>query len=172
MLHRYMGGFVIRKLRRVCTGDLKIAVEDLVDVNDDGELAENEEWMGAIDRGGLIRVTTEMYQTLCAIEYVIRTFLHGDSIPACNNDVIMEAAVEDTDVQFHWNLASLQMNEKIRELLLVKVANQWLTIRQHSFAKSILERYKREIKQGIQKKKPLRIRSTLSTKEGDISDSD
>lgn len=37
-----MGGYVIRKLRKMCAGELKIAIEDLVDINEDGELAENE----------------------------------------------------------------------------------------------------------------------------------
>lgn len=161
-----MGGFVVRKLRKICSGDMEIAIEDLVNA-DDSEPEENEEWMGAIDRGGLIRVTTNMYQTLCAIEYVIRTYLRGDTVSTSGSEVIVEAITNDADVQFHWNLASVQMDEEIGERLLDKIANQWLTIRQHSFAKSIMEQYKRETKQSVQKKKPLR--STLSSKEGDLS---
>lgn len=112
-------------------------------------------------------MTDEMYQTLCAIEYVVRAYFHGDAIPACNSDVIVEAAVDDTDVQFYWNLAS---SEHTSGMLLDKIAKQWLAIRQHSFAKSILEKYKSETKQPIQKKKSLR--STLLTNGGISSDSD
>lgn len=149
---------------------MKLAVEDLVD-REDGEPEENEEWIGAIDRGGLVRITSNLYQTICSMEYVIRTHLRNDTVPIINSEVIVEAIVNDADVQFFWDLASTQMDEEIGETLLDRVANAWLTIRKHSFARSILERYKRETKQSVQKKKPLR--STLSTKEGDISsDSD
>ena len=108
------------------------------------------------------------HQTLCAIEYVIRSYFSGDTITTCSNAKIIASVVDDADVQFHWNLASSQMDEDVSEKLLEKVANKWLGIREHSFAKSILERYKRETKQSVQKKKPLR--TVLSTIEADDSD--
>lgn len=43
-----MGGFMVRK---TCSGDLKIAIEDLVSNDEDSEPSENEEWLGAINRG-------------------------------------------------------------------------------------------------------------------------
>ena len=172
-MFRYTGGFLVRQLREDCHGDLDLkTIGDLVDTAEDGEPDENEEWMGAIDRGGLVWISSNLYQTICASEYVIRTHLRNDTIPIgkIKSEVIVEAIINDADVQFFWNLASTQMDEDTSEKLLDRVANAWLTIRKHSFAKSILEQYKREIKQSVQKKKPLG--STLSTKEGDISDSD
>ena len=60
-----MGGFVIRKLRKVCSGDMKTAVEDLVDNDEDTEPMENEEWIGAINRGGLIRISDDTSNSVC-----------------------------------------------------------------------------------------------------------
>ena len=162
---------MVKELKEDLKGDLKAALEDLVERDENREPEENEEWIGAVDRGGLVWITSNLYQTICSMEYVIRTHLHNDTIPIINSEVIVEAIMNDADVQFFWDLASTQMDEDTSETLLEKVANAWLTIRKHSFAKSILERYKRETKQSVQKKKPLR--STLSTKEGEISsDSD
>ena len=129
-------------MREDCQGDLKTAIDDLVDRDEDGEPEENEEWMGAIDRGGLVWISSNLYQTICASEYVIRTHLHNDTIPIgkIKSEVIVEAIINDADVQFFWSLASTQMDEDMSKELLDRVANAWLTIRKHSFAKSILER--------------------------------
>lgn len=160
---------MVKRLKKKCTGDLIIAIEDLIESNEDGEPAENEEWIGAINRGGLVRITDDTYHTLCAIEYVLRSCFNGDTITNNSAD-IMETVISDADVQFHWNLVASQMDDDVSEKLLDEVANKWLAIRQHSFAKSILERYKKELKQPIQKKKPLR--TVLQVNKSDSSDSD
>lgn len=110
--------------------------------------------MCSVDRG---RVTDDMYETLCAIEYVTRRhFNMANSTHSSSCSQIEEAISSDCDVQFHWCMASSQ-NSSTSEIILDKVVNKWLTIRGHSFAKSIMEKYKRDTTKCTQKKKPLRL---------------
>ncbi|SMN01061.1 hypothetical protein SPONL_1741 [uncultured Candidatus Thioglobus sp.] len=163
---RYMGGYLIRALRKENSANsgLMLNLQDLVNDDDDTEPAESEEWTCSIDRGGLIRITEDMYQTLLSIEYITRT-IYNESIVDKTDGSYLETCVENivnaSDVQFHWSHATAQMHEVLSEHILERITKKWLVIRGFSFTKSILEKYKREAKKGTQKSKPLR--STLST---------
>ena len=133
---RYIGGYIIRTLRESLKGNedalggLRVITND----DDDTTPAESEEWMCSIDRGGLIRITDEFYQTLCAIEYAVRR-----SLKVCSTVIPKTLAVEireDSDVQFNWCMASAEMSDELSHLLLAKI-NKWITIRGFSFTNSI-----------------------------------
>lgn len=166
---RYMGGYIIRALNKVNkkNPEILLQLKDLVNDDDNAEPAESEEWVCTIDRGGLIRVTDEMYNALTAIEYVTRTF-YCDSSVASKVDCRDIVTADANDVQFHWSLASAQMDEEYREHILEQIVTKWVTIRGFSFTKSILEQYKRETKKSTQKSKPLR--STLATSSTSTTD--
>ena len=67
-----------------------------------------------------------MYQTLIAIEYVTRTFFNQSSVDNDKMDCqkATEASMDASDVQFHWALASSQMNEELSELILERIVTK------------------------------------------------
>ena len=79
---RYMGGYLVRVLTKENkdSSEITLQLKDLQNEDDDTEPAESEEWICSIDRGGLIRITDEMYQTLIAIEYVTHTFFNKSCV--------------------------------------------------------------------------------------------
>ena len=127
---RYIGGYVIRTLRKGLKGNehalggLKLITNN----GDDTKPAESEEWMCSIDRGGLIRITDEFYQTLCAVEYAVRR-----SLKVCSTVIPKTLAVEiteDGDVQFNWCMASAEISDELSHFLLAKIVdyNPWFLI--------------------------------------------
>ena len=117
---RYIGGYLLRKLS---TEHLNFSEElkELENADDDLEPAESEEWMCSIDRGGLIRITDKMYQTQLAIEYVTRMFFSESSVTKMDDTfrvVVTDAIMSTSEVQFHWSLASSQMDTDCAETIL------------------------------------------------------
>ena len=45
--------------------DILDGLKLITNMDDDTVPAESEEWMCSIDRGGLVRITDEFYQSLC-----------------------------------------------------------------------------------------------------------
>lgn len=142
---RYMGGYVIRSLRSDgIESDLKFLVKE----GSEGE----EDWVHKLDRGGLIHITEQFYQVLCAIEYVIR-----QQPGPFDKEKIQDAILNDSDMLFNWCLASPFKAEDDEHITsIVAITKKWITIRGFSFARSVLEKYKQENKKGTAKSKPLR----------------
>ena len=66
---RYIGGYIVRSIHKDCTvKKILLGLDDLHNSDDNMEPSESEEWMCAINRGGLIRINDSFYYTLCAIE--------------------------------------------------------------------------------------------------------
>ena len=114
-----------------------------------------------------------MFDTLIAIEYVACTsftkFL-ADKMDFSYRNQVTEGILDASNLQFHCSQASSQMDEDIGEVIPENIVAKWITIRGHSFSKSILEECKRETKKkSTQKSKPLRSNlaasSTTSAKE-------
>ena len=165
---RYTGGYVVRALRKNNKNDPSVLLDlkELCNEDDDMEPAESEEWLCSIDRGGLIRISEDMYQTLLAIEYVTKTLYQESVAHKMDNsykEKVIDNVIDASEVQLKWMLASSSMQEENRELILEQIVTQWVKIRGFSFTKSILEKYKKETKKGTQKAKPLR--ATLCASE-------
>ena len=58
-------------------------------------------------------------------------------------------------VQFHWCLTGVTLKVDEEELIELCI-DQWISVREKSFANSILEFYKQQTKKGTQKAKALR----------------
>ena len=70
---RYIEGYIVRSIHKDCTvKETLLGLDDLHNSDDNMEPSESEEWMCAIDRGGLIRINDSFYYTLYAIEYSTR----------------------------------------------------------------------------------------------------
>ena len=56
---------------------------------------------------------------------------------------------------FSWSIASVNWEQENADVLLKMIATHWVTVRGFSFAKSLMELYKKHLKQTIQKSKGL-----------------
>ena len=150
---RYMGGYIIRSL----TSSLQKDDNTLVGLNlitnlDDDTVPAESEWMCSIDRGGLVQITDEFYQSLCAIEYATCRKLRPDCTRIPKS--LAAEIIEDSNVQLNWCIATVGMSDEISTLLIKKIVKQWITVRGFSFANSILEKYKRKQKNNRKSKTP------------------
>ena len=160
---RYIGSYVIRSLHQK-TKDSGVK-HVLCELKDEGSKdGPAQEWMNAIDRGGLTKITTEAYRLFNSIEMCVRrhlTILRADKMDETFKAKLMELVIKDDDVLFYWCLAGQIEGDEAADKSLAMMVNMWITIRGFSFAKSIMEIYKQETKKGTEKAKSLR--STLFT---------
>ena len=159
---RYVGGYIIRKLMKVHTKNscISLALEDLIG-DPDVQPEESEEWVGSIDRGGLTYISDAAYQVFYYIEWSLREAKllevdNASNFDDCHRKRMRGIAEKDSDVQFHWSMASCDMDDEVADSLLDVIIDQYVTIRAFSFASSIMELYKIETKQCTQKAKRLR----------------
>lgn len=167
---RYVAGYIIRNVRQHLKSpqddELLLALKDLCNTDDDTEPAESEEWLCTVDRGGLVRVTDDAYTCFTAIEYCIQRHFRMNNLHKMNETFREKVAAEtknDDDVQFYWCLLSGNMDQECSEKLLELLINKYITIRGFSFAKSLMEIYKKDTKKGTQKAKSLRRKVAEST---------
>ena len=70
---------------------------------------------------------------------------------------MIRAVSNDTDVQFHWSVVSVDVTDEQYAIQLLKeIIGLWVTIRGFSIAGAWLEHYKQTSKSSISKSKPLR----------------
>ena len=160
---RYVGGYVIKSVKAMLKSPqddaLILGLDELCITDDDVEPAESEEWLCSIDRGGLTRITDDAYLFFVAIETSVRRHFHIGNTHMMNNkfrDAVTQDTIKDDDVLFYWCISSASMSQDCADKLLKNIVNKWITIRGFSFAKTMLEIYKKEIKKGTQKSKALR----------------
>ena len=77
------------------------------------------------------------------------------------------AVLQDDDVLFNWCLAvglalGCDYDESISDSCLKQIVRKWITIRGHSFSKSMMEMYKQRSKKGTEKSKPLRSKCSTN----------
>lgn len=155
---RYVGGYIVHKLKEECDEGVSLSLSDM-EGDMDVEAADSELWTACIDRGGLTYITDAAFRCFCEIEYCLRTFMNTDEAhQLADRDEISASIACNEDVLFNWATVSVEMDDDVSDKLLELIIHKWITIRGFSFAKSILELYKLEIKKGIQKKKGLRSR--------------
>lgn len=155
---RYIGGYVIRSLHQK-TKDNGVK-HVLCELKDEGSMdGPAQEWVNAIDRGGLTKITSEAYHLFNSIELCVRrqlTISRADKMDETFKAKLMEFVMKDDDVLFYWCLAGQIEGDEAADKSLVMIVNMWITIRGFSFARSIMEIYKQETKKGTEKAKSLR----------------
>ena len=146
----YIGGYILRSIK----GKIKDLDIGFLIKSSPSEENSMEEWVCAVDRGGLIHITESFCHALYSIEMAIRRELNISRM--YDKVKIREAVLDSSDVLFNWCLTSMDIDERESVTILDKVLEKFITIRGFSFAKSILETYKQENKKSTQKAKPLR----------------
>ena len=165
---RYVAGYVCRKVKQNIEsskhpfkGALLLCMMDMCDEDDD--TSSSADWLNAVDRGGLCRVSEATVMLFHEIELLVRKVFNKEIIHSqvteltCNlKEKVIESALADENVQFHWCLITTDIEDDKATILLKMIMELFVTIRGFSFAKSFMELYKQSTKKSTQKSKALR----------------
>ena len=149
---RYMGGYVIRKIREKKNMDVSF----LEDSDKVYLQSQSTDWINAIDRGGLIHITDSCFQLFLAVETVTRqemkvtTFMDDTFRQHLENMI-----TSDSEVLFCWTMVTV---DESHDNIFHELIKLWITIRGFSFAKSIVEKYRLATKKRTDKTKGLRTK--------------
>ena len=134
----------------------------------ENSMDESSDWTRAVDRGGLIHIDDMVYSAFISIELVVRQHLTSKMAEEEGLHKIVGIIVSDEDVLFCWALVSASWEEDIAQVLLRLIAEHWITLRGFSFAKSVMERYKKRAKRTVQKSKGIRkqLQTTATQEKG------
>ena len=119
-------------------------------------------WTDAIDRGGLIHISDDLFQFFCSVEQVLRSHLHvkcASETEGIREKVIKEV-LESEEVIYSWSLVSTNWEAEEALVLMEMMVQQLVVIRGFSYASAFMEKYKQKSKKTVQKSKGLR--KTLS----------
>lgn len=148
---RYMCGYVVRKMQNASK---HVEVGFLISDQAAASQMESSEWINLIDRGGLVHVTDDCFQLFLSMECAVRRNLNKfNNKHAQANESFsqyMESKLSSDDsVLFDWMM--ITGDEEEHRDTLHQMIKLWVTIRGHSFAKSVLEQYKQETKKATKK---------------------
>ena len=159
---RYVAGYTIRSLmnklhRSKCKQkeEIKRCLKDMIEDTDDS-LHSSTKWTKAVDRGGLIHVDDTVYMVFAEIELVVRRYLKTKKARDQRLTDCIDIIINDENVLFAWSIVSASWQEEEAQALLKMIAEHWITLRGFSFAKSLMELYKRRSKRNVQKSKGIR----------------
>ena len=132
----------------------EVLVLYLSDMNGSDKNGDGEEWINAINRGGLWQVNDDVFQTFLTIEELIQEEL---CLEKCLFDArkqqLIEKVISNDDVLHQWLFCVSDAEESIANVLLQKVVELFLNIRGFAFASSCVELYKQANKKTLSKKK-------------------
>ena len=109
------------------------------------------EWIKLIDHGGLVHVTEECHQSFVSIELITCHHIHIANVQSMDEQFwehLFNMITVDDDVLFNWTMTGAEDEEVFNEM--VKLC---INIQGHSFAKSVMEKYKKQRKKLLQNQK-------------------
>jgi len=116
-------------------------------------------WLRMINRGGLWRVTDEVYQLFYIMEIQMKSKLSrgtdGVSVGSRRADII-EDLLKNEDLLFQWCFCTSDLPSEYDTVLLRLLVELFMTVHGHGYTTSSLELYKQETKKTLSKKKALR----------------
>ena len=157
---RYAAGYVCRQIRKKIERGKHALKEELIlclmSLTKGGEFAEangtDEEWLNAIDRGGLWHVRENTYSLFCALETQVQTQLKSISrvrVTSSRKSAMIKEVVQSDDVQFYWIICRADFevdDEQVCNTLLFMITELYITVRGFAYASIWIERYKQETK--------------------------
>lgn len=159
---RYSAGYIIRSLKKKLARsarknkeELMRSLDDMVEDSPEECTDESSDWTKSVDRGGLIHVSDIVYCVFESMELVIRRYFSTEMARTTGLLNVVDKILDDEDVLFAWSIVSASWVEEKLELLRL-IAEQYVTMRGFSFASSIMERYKKRERKGVQKSKGVR----------------
>ena len=108
------------------------------------------EWVEKVNRGGLFDISDEAYRLFLSIGMAMRSklteHLNMQKMTEDSNEgtsAIIDFILQNDDVQFHWSMLSIDIEEEEHSFeLLQHIIQLWLTIRSFSISKAWMEDYK------------------------------
>ena len=167
---RYVAGYVCRKVHNQlkqssCPGR-EVMMLCLSDMNGDDidEDDHTDEWLRKINRGGLWKITDEVYQLFYIMEEQMKQRLSsGDSLADGKRTEIIEDLLENEDLLFQWCFCTSDLPNEFHITLLKLIIELFMTVHGHAYASSCLELYKERNKETLSKKKALRTVLNINT---------
>lgn len=155
----YVGGYVIHSLLQQKGSSGQNILEEFINKDEVDQENVPDEWLKAVDRGGLTRITTDAFQLFYSIETCTRRHLTLDNAIRMDNSFrrhLTNCVLNDENVLFYWCMSGQDEGDEDAQKCLEKIIEKWITIRGYSFTNSIMEMYKQEQKKGTGKSKSLR----------------
>ena len=164
---RYVAGYVCRtlhdRLKSSSVEGKEAMVLYLSDLNGSDKSGDGEEWINAINRGGLWQVNDDVFQTFMIIEEIVRKELRLEKcIYETKKAQIIEKVLTNKDLLHQWSFCMFDAGEHVSNAILHKVVELYITIRGFAFASSCVELYEQSSKKALSKKKALRTELNLS----------
>ena len=162
---RYIAGYVCRKVQKTLLSSNLPLKEDMILFMSDftgqesDETKESEQWINAIDRGGLYHVSDDIFTIFYFMEEECRkhfTTMAAKKLDESSKEKVMGAMLTNEDLQLRWKSLSSTVDDNISVDILKRIVNLYLTVRGFAFTSSIMELYKRKHRKKTQKSKALR----------------
>ena len=127
---RYLAGYIPKLLRRrlqtskhPMRDDILLCIYDMLDDGDEEEDV-SQDWVKAVNRGGLTLVNNVTFDAFLAIEDEVRKAIWSGTVEL--NDDVMKSIARSEDVVFYWSLVSGEWDEGSSDALLQMVVNQYI----------------------------------------------
>ena len=122
---------------------------------DDEAADDSQDWMNAVERGGLMHVNNDTYELFLSMEKELRNYIKSPNPPTFTKQV-MNSISQTANVQFFWYLISSDWEENRAKALLEMIIEEWVTLRGFSYASAWVEKFKAKHKKTTQKSKGVR----------------
>ena len=159
---RYAAGYIprnlIKKIKRSSLDNkevLQLCLLDLIEEDGMGD-DESQEWIQAVNRGGLNNVTQSMFEFMRAMELVVKGFLKKEDKPRNIKSELMSMITANEDVRSQWEEVSAEWEPEESRILFARITDLWVTMRGFSYASAWMEQWKESTKKSVQKSQPLR----------------
>jgi len=163
----YIVGFVCRKIHgrleeSSCPGrtEMMLCLSDMNGGDIDNE-EHTDEWLRTINRGGLWKVTDEVYQLFLMLEQELKKEISGTE--QGKKAKIIEQLMGNENLLFQWCFCTNDLPTEFSIPLLKQIIELFMTVHGHGYASSCLELYKERNKKTLSKKKALRTNLNKDT---------
>ena len=117
---------------------------------------ESQEWIQAVNRGGLNNITQSMFEFMRAMELVVKGFLKKEDKPRNIKSELMSMIIANEDVRSQWAEVSAEWEPEESRILFTRITDLWVMMRGFSYASAWMEQWKESTKKSVQKSQPLR----------------
>ena len=113
---------------------------------------DSEEWVNAVDRGGLVHVSSDTFMLFHSLEMELRQHFSKEKMVGmddCFRAEVKQSIVEDVDMQFYMGRVAEDLDKEEKAELLSMIVD--IVVQGFSFSRSLLESYKQIHKKALQK---------------------
>eukprot|EP00731_Ephydatia_muelleri_P019676 Em0012g501a len=154
---RYTAGYVPRALQKKLfkhprQKDLQLYLNELISDGSEAVTDSSDDWLTAVNRGGLIVVNNMAFELFHTMECEFRHNIQPTGIV----DNAVELILNNEDVLFLWSIISNSWDQDCSSELLERMVKLWITLRGFSLCGALMEQYKVTNKITTQKSKAMR----------------